>query len=921
MRSRKNFLLIILIFIFLIAISITASAKEITVDDDSGADFRLIQEAVNNSIQGDTIIVMPGAYTENILVNVAGLTIRSESENSDVHVRALNESESVFLIRADNVTISGFNLTGAVKGSPNYRGGIRLENVTNCIITDNIFFENEIGLFFNRASHNTISDNFFFNNEIILDEESNMNNLTGNTIDRGYVSLGAWSSGNLIAENEISNGAGIDFACCGANNVVSGNRITNCSGISSYDQGVEIDKNRITDCYCGISLSQSPGKISNNTIVNCSIGISLDYYLVEISNNTITASRECGIYLQDSAVDELIYNNYFNNTINIKLETYGGNTWNDTLTSGSNIAGGPYIGGNFWAKPDGTGFSQICADLDGNGIGDLPYHVYEDPYNTHEDKFDYLPLVSTSSPQNYVTPTANFTASITNGTAPLTVKFTDLSNNAVAWNWDFDGDSISDSTKQNPVYVYKTSGYYTVNLTASNGRDKDLKSLKITVQTAKVLPVADPKANITRGRAPLTVQFADHSQNITSRSWDFNNDGITDSSDVNPVYTYATAGNYTVNLKVSNENGTASKNLSIFVRDASGEDYVLPIANFTTNITSGYAPLYVRFTDLSSNATSWSWDFDNNGYQESFIRNTVYVFKDPGTYTVELTAINENGTNSKLATINVVQRVENNSVNKGSMDNNTTSGNIDTEENEANENIGGISHSSSLSSGGAGGSPELQSNVQVKEISQTFIASGKSVKFDFPKNSTPVVYVSFDSKKTAGKTTAIAEMLKGKSTLVSGLPSAEVYKFLNIWVGNSGFATPTNIENAIVNFKVEKSWIQDKRIEQSSITLNRYNDKKWDQLPTSLLSEDNKYLYFTARTLGFSPFAITGKVVAKQAVTETQPKSNMQGLEQNNVSTADVKHEPEQNESTNMPGFEVAYSIICLLGVFLYKAR
>jgi parallel beta-helix repeat protein len=199
MRSRKNFLLIILIFIFLIAISITASAKEITVDDDSGADFRLIQEAVNNSIQGDTIIVMPGAYTENILVNVAGLTIRSESENSDVHVRALNESESVFLIRADNVTISGFNLTGAVKGSPNYRGGIRLENVTNCIITDNIFFENEIGLFFNRASHNTISDNFFFNNEIILDEESNMNNLTGNTIDRGYVLLGAWSSGNFIS--------------------------------------------------------------------------------------------------------------------------------------------------------------------------------------------------------------------------------------------------------------------------------------------------------------------------------------------------------------------------------------------------------------------------------------------------------------------------------------------------------------------------------------------------------------------------------------------------------------------------------------------------------------------------------------------------------------------------------------------------
>ena len=44
-----------------------------------------------------------------------------------------------------------------------------------------------------------------------------------------------------------------------------------------------------------------------------------------------------------------------------------------------------------------------------------------------------------------------------------------------------------------------------------------------------------------------------------------------------------------------------------------------------------------------------------------------------------------------------------------------------------------------------------------------------------------------------------------------------------------------NIENAVVCFKVEKSWIQDKKIDQSSIILNRYSDKKWNQLPTSLL--------------------------------------------------------------------------------------
>ena len=123
-----------------------------------------------------------------------------------------------------------------------------------------------------------------------------------------------------------------------------------------------------------------------------------------------------------------------------------------------------------------------------------------------------------------------------------------------------------------------------------------------------------------------------------------------------------------------------------------------------------------------------------------------------------------------------------------------------------------------LESGGGthsvgGGSPEPAKNVQVKEISQAFITNGKPVKFDFAKNATCIVYVSFDAKKTFGRTTTIAEQLKGKSSLVSGLPEGEVYKSFNIWVGNGGVATSKNIENPVVCFKVEKSWIKDKKID------------------------------------------------------------------------------------------------------------
>jgi hypothetical protein len=164
------------------------------------------------------------------------------------------------------------------------------------------------------------------------------------------------------------------------------------------------------------------------------------------------------------------------------------------------------------------------------------------------------------------------------------------------------------------------------------------------------------------------------------------------------------------------------------------------------------------------------------------------------------------------------------------------------------------------------------------------------------------------------------------------VPANEVYKFLNIWVGNSGFATSKNIENAAVSFKVAKSWVQDKKIDKSSITLNMYSDKAWNQLPTSLSGEDDNYLYFTAQTSGFSNFAITGKIIAAgtlpSGADKTQPAAN---ITQNNTLIGSTAAGSEQTseqtqrlnksgkENTKTPGFELASGFICLLCIFFYK--
>ncbi|MDO5838816.1 MAG: PKD domain-containing protein [Methanosarcina mazei] len=77
-----------------------------------------------------------------------------------------------------------------------------------------------------------------------------------------------------------------------------------------------------------------------------------------------------------------------------------------------------------------------------------------------------------------------------------------------------------------------------------------------------------------------------------------------------------------------------------------------PAANFSSNLTAGYAPLSVQFTDFSRNAEGWKWDFGDGS--SSAHQNQVYTYSRAGNYNVTLKVNNKNGTDSKLATIIVL---------------------------------------------------------------------------------------------------------------------------------------------------------------------------------------------------------------------------------------------------------------------------
>jgi PKD repeat protein len=171
---------------------------------------------------------------------------------------------------------------------------------------------------------------------------------------------------------------------------------------------------------------------------------------------------------------------------------------------------------------------------------------------------------------------------------------------------------------------------------------------------ARTAPAESPHAQFTAsprdGPAPLAVQFTDQSTgSISSRSWDFTNDGTVDSTLANPVFTYSNPGTYTVNLTVMGPGGLDTEIKTGFIsveEPASGVS-----AQFTASPLAGSVPLTVRFTDQSSGEiTSYAWDFNGDGTVDSRVKNPVTVYTSSGTYTVTLTVRGPDGMDTEVKT-------------------------------------------------------------------------------------------------------------------------------------------------------------------------------------------------------------------------------------------------------------------------------
>ena len=153
---------------------------------------------------------------------------------------------------------------------------------------------------------------------------------------------------------------------------------------------------------------------------------------------------------------------------------------------------------------------------------------------------------------------------------------------------------------------------------------------------------ADESAAIPDG-PPYIIHCIDNSsaeanQSIASWTWDFGDGGT--STDRNPQHTYAEASSYDIRLTVDTFCGrqysnTTVNSISIYCS--------VPESLFTTNVTEGFAPLAVQVTDASlhtpADITTWTYWFDDAHFSHK--RDPVYLYSQPGTYTINQTVWKE----------------------------------------------------------------------------------------------------------------------------------------------------------------------------------------------------------------------------------------------------------------------------------------
>ncbi|MBN2682457.1 MAG: PKD domain-containing protein [Bacteroidales bacterium] len=232
----------------------------------------------------------------------------------------------------------------------------------------------------------------------------------------------------------------------------------------------------------------------------------------------------------------------------------------------------------------------------------------------------------------------------------VSVEFTDTSSSAGNpvnfWNWTF-GDGNS-SAEQNPINIYPSADNYSVQLISGNSANcSDTAVLLLSLD--KVI-AAFGKSNACPNESITFSDLTDYSSG-TAESWMWTFGDGTNSSEQNPIHAYSNSGIYSVSLVVTTAQGcidTISENLQVYERPQAG--FIYSAEEFLVEET-------IEFTDQSTGAISWDWNFGDS-VGNSSIQNPLYIYYGSGIFEVSLAISNQFGCTDTARNSIVIEGIE-----------------------------------------------------------------------------------------------------------------------------------------------------------------------------------------------------------------------------------------------------------------------
>jgi parallel beta-helix repeat protein len=252
---------------------VTANPAIIYVPDT----YDTIQKAVDAADPGDTIIVRPGIYTENVFINKT-LTLIGKDRNTTIIDGG--RAGNVIHVISSNAAIINFTIQNSADNqSVILYSGIFLYRAVHTIIRNNILKNNSVGIQLQNGSNNSL----VIDNLIRLADNSSSNCIIGNTIKNNTVGVEVHSSSfnSFYHNNFISNKVYQARPLGGVSNTWENNYWSDYEGLDTNGDG--------------IGDTELPIWVDNHPLMEPWSGSATRVFIVELGEDPITVESNCTV--------------------------------------------------------------------------------------------------------------------------------------------------------------------------------------------------------------------------------------------------------------------------------------------------------------------------------------------------------------------------------------------------------------------------------------------------------------------------------------------------------------------------------------------------------------------------------------------------------------------------------------------------